>query len=296
MASTRLEDAFSRVQKRLMDSPCESLVRGTYPISETALAENESLILSVEKAQALCETCDGLHCKQRTKGMRPALRFDGDLVTEVIGVCPKAIKKQKEVHDFSNIPKRYLGKSFDDIRLTEGNQEAIKALQWCLMNIETEKNGLYLYGSNGLGKTLMTAAFAQEQIRKGVETMFISTGDLLDKLRHSFEDPNSFDFNKVLNVPCLVLDDLGAQRMNAWVASQLFTLFDYRYTHMLQTVITSNYSLQQLRKNLFALHDRGVVKKDENIGLQILSRLAGMCYRVHVYGEDYRFKREEGAC
>lgn len=295
MASTGLEDAVERVRKRLMDYPCDSQIRGTYPISESALAENKALILAVEKAQALCESCDGVHCKQRSDGMRPALRFDGDRVSEVVSVCPKAVKKKKAMATIANIPKRYFGKNFSDIRENNGNKEAIKALQWCLQNPEAEKNGLYLFGSTGLGKTLMGVAFAQEQLAKGVETMFFSTGDLITKIKQSFDAPDSFHLEEVLNVPCLVLDDFGAKQFTSWSASQIYEILNYRYTYMLQTVITSNYSLKELQRHLAFLPSKGVMKKNENVGMQIVSRIAGMCFRVRVEGPDQRFA-EEGAC
>ncbi len=296
MSSNHLENAVSRVRKRLMENPNENLIRGTYPISESALEENKTMILAVEKAQALCENCDGIHCKQRSEGMRPALRFDGDMVSEVVSVCPKAVKKKKAMAAISNIPKRYLGKNFSDIKENSGNREAIKALQWCLKNPEAEKNGLYIYGSTGLGKTLMGVAFAQEQANKGVETMFISAVDLIAKIKQSFDNPESFRLEDVLNVPCLVLDDLGAGQCTDWMASKLYELLNYRYTYMLQTVITSNYSLKQLQRHLSILPSKGVIKRDENIGMQIISRIVGMCFRVRIDGIDQRFLQKEGAC
>ncbi len=80
--------------------------------------------------------------------------------------------------------------------------------------------------------------------------------------------------------------------MNAWVASELYMILNYRYMYMLPTVITSNYSLPELLRHMQILSDKGVLKDDENIGRQIVSRIAGMCYCVPVSGADQRFSEK----
>lgn len=294
---TELEKAAERIRQRLehKEESAAPTYSGKYPISEESFKENSYLIQSVEKAQTLCNECDGIHCKQRVHGMKPTLSFSGDLVTEVLSVCPKAIKGNLKLRDLSNIPKRYANKSFNSIIENEGNTEALSALRWCLEHREEEKNGVFIQGSNGTGKTLMSIAFANESIKNGVETLFIPVVELLGKIKKSYSSNENQDFlDTVLNVPCLVLDDLGSQRMNAWVASELYLILNYRYMYMLQTVITSNYSMNELFRNLHILSDNGVLKDDENIGKQIMSRIAGMCLYVSVSGKDQRFSQDVG--
>ena len=43
----------------------------------------------------------------------------------------------------------------------------------------------------------------------------------------------------VQRAPCLVLDDLGAERMSEWVGEQVFAILNYRSNHELKTIIYS---------------------------------------------------------
>jgi len=75
--------------------------------------------------------------------------------------------------------------------------------------------------------------------------------------------------------------------MSEWVGEQVFAILNYRYSHGLQTIITTNYGLK-------ALAERMVMSgKDRDSGndvqsRRILSRICGMCHIVEVRGRDFR--------
>ncbi|MDZ4245858.1 MAG: ATP-binding protein, partial [Dehalococcoidia bacterium] len=80
---------------------------------------------------------------------------------------------------------------------------------------------------------------------------FIVVPDFLDHLRSSFspESKISYDrfFESVKSTPLLVLDDFGKQTTTPWAQEKLYQVINYRYNAQLPTVITTNYSIEEIR-------------------------------------------------
>src|SRR3990167_9483378 len=71
----------------------------------------------------------------------------------------------------------------------------------------------------------------------------------------------------------LIIDDIGAEKMSDWVRQILYYIINEREQRLLPTVITSNFSLQQIA---------------EQIDIRISSRIAGMCKLIKLTGMDRR--------
>lgn len=61
-----------------------------------------------------------------------------------------------------------------------------------------------------------------------------------------------------------------------------------RYNEKLQTIVTSNYSSDDIMKRMVTIGRDG--KQDDMQGQRIMSRIYGMCERVPIIGSDYRTK------
>jgi DNA replication protein DnaC len=91
----------------------------------------------------------------------------------------------------------------------------------------------------------------------------------------------------------LVLDDLGAQKPNEWVWDTVALILNTRYNDKLSTIITTNYADLPAGQGFQADPDGKKPAKSEDtlgdrIGDRMRSRLAEMCVRVEMIGEDYR--------
>ena len=64
------------------------------------------------------------------------------------------------------------------------------------------------------------------------------------------------------STPLLILDDIGAEKASEWTQEQLYRIVNFRYEHMLPTVITTNCDGAQLEMAL---------------GRRIVSRLIELC-------------------
>lgn len=104
---------------------------------------------------------------------------------------------------------------------------------------------LVLFSPNtGVGKTHLSIAVAEQQIRAGRQVVYAFVPELVDYLRYTFS-PDSrvrYDdaFDRVKNAPLLILDDLGRERSNPWAEEKLYQIIVHRHNHALPTLITSS--------------------------------------------------------
>jgi DNA replication protein DnaC len=91
----------------------------------------------------------------------------------------------------------------------------------------------------------------------------------------------------------LVLDDLGAQRPNEWVSDTVALILNTRYNDKQTTIITTNWADLPAGAG-FKVDEKGnkPAKSEDTLGDRIgdrmRSRLAEMCVRVEMTGEDFR--------
>jgi DNA replication protein DnaC len=116
------------------------------------------------------------------------------------------------------------------------------------------KGWLILAGPSSSGKTHLAAAIANECISQGKAAFFISTPDLLDRLRSAYspasEMPYDEFFDQVRSAPLLILDDLGAQTSTPWAKEKLDQLLNYRFNRELPTVIVIITPVEELDDRL----------------------------------------------
>jgi len=115
---------------------------------------------------------------------------------------------------------------------------------------------LVLQGTNGVGKTHLAAAIAneykanQERAESTQKPLFVVVPDLLDHLRATFDPRSEISYDKLFDLvrkaPMLVLDDLGTESATNWAQEKLFQILNYRYTNRERTVITTSREISQL--------------------------------------------------
>ena len=247
-------------------------------------------IVRIEDKRELCRDCTG-DCRQHTHGYYEVVSpTSTGLFHCTMQMCEweRVRREQKRLNRLvqsCGIPSAYKRKTFDDYIVSEGAEKAVEVAKWL---VEYPDKGAMFYGATGAGKTLLAAIVAQEKMKRGISVVFASVPDLLMDIRDSFGTGRTAEIlRSVQRVPCLVLDDLGAERMSEWVGEQVFAILNYRSTHELQTIITSNYGLTALAERMTAA-TKGKDSGDDVQSQRILSRICGMCYIVEVGGRDFR--------
>ncbi len=162
----------------------------------------------------------------------------------------------------------------------------------------TAGNGLLFVGSAGLGKTHLAVGVLQRLVQeRGVRGLFCDYRELLKNIQNSYNPQVQTTelelLRPVFAAEVLVLDDLGAQRPNEWVSDTVGLILNTRYNDKLTTIITTNWADLPAGAG-FKVDEKGTrpAKSEDTLGDRIgdrmRSRLAEMCVRVEMTGEDFR--------
>jgi len=144
--------------------------------------------------------------------------------------------------------------------------------------------GLYLWGPQGSGKTYSMAAALKHLWVAGFDVAWQSFEELLLRVRDTYKPGGGSEWDIIhplCDVDILALDDVGvtvsADRQESDFTLRTFmVLLDHRLAHCQQTFITSNKTLEDLRRSFDP---------------RIASRICEACDIVKISGEDRRLVR-----
>lgn len=139
--------------------------------------------------------------------------------------------------------------------------------------------GTYLYGAPGRGKTWAAACCVRLAVAQGRKCKLMTAKALLDGIKAEWDGGERDVLQRAERYDLLALDDLGMERPTEWAMETLSRLIDSRTMEGLPTIITSNYSLGELRDRWGGME-----------GARIVSRIAGSCERVEMTGRDRRMR------
>lgn len=162
---------------------------------------------------------------------------------------------QARMRRISNL-EAFADKNFDNFEtarplLTNSERESLMVAHRTAQQFAQQPDGwLLLEGPYGCGKTHLAAAIGNQRLAHGDMVLFVTVPDLLDHLRSTY-GPSSeigYDemFDRIRSAQLLILDDLGAENPSQWAGEKLFQLLNYRYSHRLSTVITTNVDLDRI--------------------------------------------------
>lgn len=158
--------------------------------------------------------------------------------------------------------------------------------------------GLFIQGPVGCGKTHLACAvaksFAQgalvrtcDKPRIARRIRFVTSIDFLARLKETYDAaPGSAESDIMrgfTECDLLVLDDLGKDLPTEWAVNRIFQLLNARYNEMLPTIITTQYTPEQLAVKFSR-------RADAVDAEAIVSRISEMCAAVELGGTDRRIK------
>lgn len=202
--------------------------------------------------------------------------IDRDRLEFVPGQIQKLSGRAQRLREASNLGTRFMNRTFASFDAKRNPSAFKKASDYANSeNLFTiSRNSLLFVGSTGTGKTHLAAAVANNFVEKSIQARFGTFQNHLDEIKKEFDQSGQKHYlDDIKGVPLLVIDDLGKERKTDWTQSILYDIVNYRYEHLLPTIITTNLTTDEL-----ANHCESAV----------WSRLNEMCDTIVMQGADYR--------
>ena len=150
------------------------------------------------------------------------------------------------------------------------------------------KNGIYIYGPIGSGKTFLMKKFAKKLATKGYTIAFASTLEIQKKLKASFSQTNhrqvtSSEISSVFKKADYVFfDDIGSETIGSWFRDDfLFDILNFRLENKKSTFFSSNLKIIDQEK-------KQSLKTANSGGERIVSRIKGLTKQILILGQQNR--------
>jgi len=241
----------------------------------------------------VCAICDGV-------GLVRVMDPEGKWVSRACE-CQQMQREERRIAA-AHIPERYRGYTLDGYEtafrgahpsLAQAHLTARRFVE--SYPVDTAGKGLLFTGSIGVGKTHLAVGVLRRLVQeRGVKGLFCDYRELLKNIQNSYNpqvNTTELELLKpVFAAEVLVLDDLGAQKPNEWVWDTVALILNTRYNDKQTTIITTNYADLPAGSGAKSEAERAAREQTlgDRIGDRMRSRLAEMCVRVEMTGEDFR--------
>lgn len=204
------------------------------------------------------------------------------------------LKNVLRQENFDTFSLDYYSSNYVDSRTGLSSMQVIQdALRVCHNFVDTFKTdfqNLFLYGDVGVGKTFLSNCIAKELMDMELSVLYFSASKFFSILAKNTFDKNDVDaqnmYEYIFDCDLLIIDDLGTEFTNSFIASQFFTCINERLLNRRSTIISTNLSLDTLA-DLYTE--------------RTFSRITSNYTMLKLIGDDIRIKkklknREEQSC
>lgn len=131
-------------------------------------------------------------------------------------------------------------------------QNAVKTCQSFIKNFNSDYHNLFFYGTVGTGKSFLSCCVAKELMDQGHSVIYFGATGLFDLLSNAAfhtkdREERQNAYSDLYRCDLLIIDDLGTELTNQFTSSQLFSLLNERHLGKKSTLISTNFTLAQLR-------------------------------------------------
>lgn len=161
----------------------------------------------------------------------------------------------------------------------ETAEDAVRKARHFINTFDTKFQNLFLYGNTGVGKTFLSHCIAKELIDQAHCVIYFSAFDLFEKLaKNTFQKDSGLisTQEEIMECDLLIIDDLGTELTNTFVASALFQCINERIMRKKSTIISTNLTLERFR---------------DTYSERIFSRITSHYTMVKLIGNDIRIQK-----
>jgi len=194
------------------------------------------------------------------------------------------LKDILDKENFSTCSLSYYSRNHIDPLTGRSSLESMEtALNVCHNFVDTfskEFHNILLYGDTGVGKTFLSHCIAKELMDSMHSVIYYSAFDLFDAFaRNTFSnsDTTEGENDYILNCDLLIIDDLGTELTNSFVASQFFLCINERILRKKSTVISTNLTLGSFM---------------DTYSERVFSRVSSNYTMIKLIGKDIRIQKK----
>ncbi len=197
------------------------------------------------------------------------------------------IQEALKVDCFANFKMDYYPEDLVSPKTGLSSQETMirimKNVKAFIQDFDNSFENLFFYGGTGLGKTFLSHCIAGQLLDTAHSVIYYSAYDLFDQLANEkfgkSKDSNDRqqDLDYIQSCDLLIIDDLGTELTNAFVASQLFVILNERFARRKSTIISTNLSLGDF---------------SNTYSERIMSRITSSYKLLEFFGNDIRMQKK----
>ncbi len=234
-------------------------------------------------------------------GYEPKLFLNHRYIDVTYVPTEQLVKEQEEniikrrVHAVS-MPKDIRDATLSDFEVTNERKEAFSDAIQFINQYDTSPNvfhqGLYLYGTFGVGKTYLLGAIANTLATRAHKTTLIHFPTFCVEMKQSIKtDTVQSKLNTIKKAPILMIDDIGADSMSSWIRDDILgVILQYRMQEELPTFFSSNLSMEQLENEHLRFSQKG---EDEPLkAMRIMERIRFLSKQVTMIGDNRRLYQD----
>jgi len=254
----------------------EQALRKFFESHEDNSPPTENEYINNDDGLKYCKICNSpKQCKITFQGEETIVACTCKCVDEVQNKIDQA-KQLQRVNDL----KRNITDTLYHKMTFEKSDTEIKFAKKYVENFEKYKKeniGLMLIGDKGTGKTYAAACIANA-LCENLTSVYMANVLYLTQQLGDFNAKNE-TLDKIRKCQLLIVDDIGAERQTDYMCEQVYNIIETRYRANKPLVITSNITLDQL-------------KKCDDIRLvRTYDRLKEMCHPIVMSGNSRRIKK-----
>lgn len=195
-------------------------------------------------------------------------------------------KEQAIVDDlfsYSLIDERFRDSTFANCKENEYNKKPLTIAKNYVAKFDemfARNKGLLFYGEPGTGKTYLVSCIANALLEKRVPLIVTSILKLTSASGPFSKEAEAQQrlLRKMNAARLLVIDDLGSERSSDYKMEQVFEVIDSRYGAKKPMIITTNMSLDQMKR------EPDIRKR------RIYERIYEVCFPVKFTGPSWRYE------
>lgn len=256
-ALSRLHDSLSDIRQRQSELLAAAGFDWDYlaPIYSCPLCQDTGYVISSESRRQKCS------CFRRRE---ISILYSQSHIQDMV-----------EKENFSTLSTEYY--EGEDLRHFES---AVALCRDFVKNFKEDYRNILFYGTVGTGKSFLSGCIAKELLDQGCSVIYFSAANLFDLFaRYSFEHKEKETLQSfcedIYGCDLLIIDDLGTEITNAFVASQMFSCLNERSLRRKPVIISTNLSLEELRDRY---SDRTFSRITSSFSL---CKLTGKDIRIH---------------